>query len=359
MTVDATGKPVQNGTYQAPFTILVPAVASAGQPLPLMQFGHGLFGSAETELGDASGSYVQDFIQEKGYIVFGTDWTGLSVNEDPVSGAGSGAAGQAITDFNHIPWITDRLQQSLVNAIVLTRTMNKIVADPAMTKTGAAGGAPLADPTHVYYYGISLGGIMGGSFMGYGPDIKLGVLGVPGGNWSTMFQRSSNWRLFKLVIGGSYPDFLDQQELLALAQMNFDFSDPATIAPHILASPLPGVPAKQILMQMAVGDAQVPNIATEAMARTEGVPLLLQSDVSPYGVNAVQGPQPVALSTWDIQPTPFPPETNATPTADNGAHDLIRMIPQLEDQADQFLRTGLVVSTCQGPCVFPGFNATP
>jgi len=58
-----------------------------------------------------------------GYILFATDWIGLSANESPLSTTGSGAAAGAIQDFNHIEWITDRLQQAVVNAIVLARTM--------------------------------------------------------------------------------------------------------------------------------------------------------------------------------------------------------------------------------------------
>jgi hypothetical protein len=51
----------------------------------------------------------------------------------------------------------------------------------------------------------------------------------------------------------------------------------------------------------------------------------------------------------------LPPDTNATPTTDNGAHGKIRAIPLLEGQIDTFLQTGQVVSTCPGPCVYPGF----
>jgi hypothetical protein len=58
--------------------------------------------------------------------------------------------------------------------------------------------------------------------------------------------------------------------LLALLQPAFDATDPASFAPHLLAQPLPGVVAKQILMQEAVNDAQVSNIATRVLARTIG-----------------------------------------------------------------------------------------
>src|ERR1019366_5502106 len=113
--------------------------------------------------------------------------------------------------------------------------------------------------------------IMGMSFMGYDTDVTRGVLGVGAGFWSTLFERSFNWKLAQILVGGSYPDALESQVLLSLMQMQFDFSDPATVAPHVLQAPLAGVPKKQILLQIGLGDTQVPNIASEMIARTAGL----------------------------------------------------------------------------------------
>jgi hypothetical protein len=358
LQLDDSGTPKLLGQYEVPFTIMIPRVVQTKGPLPIVLFGHGLLGSGEGELGDASvtepatptapGGYLQDVAQSKGYIFFATDWTGLSHWEDPLAAGGNGAAGEAIRDFNHLPWVTDRLQQAIVNAIALVRTMRgKIVHDPAMTVTGKAGDPPAADETKLYYYGISLGGIMGGSFMGYDPDVTRGVLGVAGGAWSLLFQRSSNWREFKLVIGASYPDFADEQLLLALAQMQFDFSDPITVTPHTILDPLPNTPKKQILLQMALHDSQVPNVSSELVARTMGLALLAESPVAIWSLSPTAGPLDSAMSVWDPKLEPTPPPGNATPSTDNGAHGAIRV---LVDQFDHFFTTGEVVSTCDGPC---------
>jgi cephalosporin-C deacetylase-like acetyl esterase len=192
----------------------IPKAAKA-KALPLMLVGHGLLGTGE---GMVNG--MADFAESSGYVIFGTDWTGLSRAEDPVAPGGNGAAGEALTDFNRLPYVTDRLQQGLINAMVLVRTVRgKLAQDPKMQIEGHAA----ADTTKVQYLGISLGGIMGGAFMGYTPDVTEAVLGVPGGVWSTMFQRSSNWPRFKLLIGGAYSDYVDQQLLLAMAQSQFDY----------------------------------------------------------------------------------------------------------------------------------------
>jgi hypothetical protein len=360
LTFDAQQLPVMSGTYEAPFTIIVPAVAATKAPLPILLCGHGLFNTGEVELGDATGSDIQDLANLNGYVVVATDWIGLSAHENPLSPGSNAAMAEVLADFSHMPWITDRLQQALVSTMVLVRTMTgRIVGDPAMTVTGQTGGAPVADPSKVYYYGNSLGGVMGMSFMGYDPDVTLGALGVGGGFWSTLFQRSVNWKEALLVFPAEYPDSLDQQLLMALAQMQFDFSDPATVAPYLLNAPLEGVPKKQVDMIMGVGDAQVPNIASEMIARTTGAPLLSPSAVDVFGMTATPGPLSSALTTWNVNAPPTPPDTNQIPAHDNQVHQAIRRLPEEEQQIGTFFSTGQIVDTCGGPCNLPVPPNTP
>jgi hypothetical protein len=361
LSFDTKGDPVLMGTYQAPFTIIVPAVAATKGPLPIIVYGHGLFGNGEEELGDATGSYVQDFANREGYVIVATDWIGLSSHENPAAPGSNGALSYVLQDPTKMPWVTDRLQQALVNTMVLGRTMvGQIVNDPSMTLTGVKGGAKVADASKATYYGISLGGIMGMSFMGYDPDVTQGVLGVGAGFWSTLFQRSVNWKLAVLLVGGTYTDALDVQILLALMQMQFDFSDPATVAPYVVTAPLAGVPKKQILAQMGLGDAQVPNIAAEMIARTAGLPLLHAAVTHPFGLSEKTAPLTSAISTWDVHSPPVPPDTNLTPAADNQVHEAIRRIPLVEDQIKTFFSTGKVVDECGGkPCNEPVPKGTP
>ena len=345
LSFDASEKPIMKGTYEAPFTILVPRVALV-RPLPILLVGHGLFNTGEIELGDATGSDIQDLANGNEYVVVATDWIGLSAHEDPLSQGSNAALSEMLSDFSHLPWVTDRLQQALVTTMVLVRTMTgRIANDPAL------GG--FVDPKRVFYYGNSLGGIMGLSFMGYDPDVTLGALGVGGGFWSTLFQRSVNWKEALLVFPAQYPDSLDQQLLMALAQMQFDFSDPATVAPYVLNAPLAGTPKKQLVMMMGVGDAQVPNIATEMIARTSGITLLSPNAKDVFGMSPVQGPLASALTTWNVNSPPVPPDTNMTPGSDNQVHQAVRRIPEEQKLIGVFFEMGVVVDTCGGPCNLP------
>ena len=343
------------GSYQAPFTVIIPRAATTKSPLPIVVYGHGIFGSGEGELGGNGGSYVQDFANQAGIVVIATDWIGLSSRENPLDSGNNGALSDVLTDFSQMPWLTDRLQQAIVNNIVLQRTARSSIAgDPVMTVSGVAGGQPVADPSRVYYYGVSLGGIMGMSLMGYDPDIVLGVLGDGGGFWSALFQRSYNWAAANLIIPAAYPDKLDVQVLLELAQMQFDYSDPATVAPYVLHAPLRGTPKKQILEYMGLYDMSVANVTTEMVARTAGLPLLKPGVVVPWGMMPTAGPLPSALTTWNVNAVPRPSDTNLTPSQINVVHGAIRWIPQVEDQIEQFWATQSVVDTCSGqPCVEP------
>ena len=64
LVLDAQGLPVASGSYDAPFTLILPRYATSAPKgsLRLLVIGHGFLGSAENEIGDATtGSYLQDF----------------------------------------------------------------------------------------------------------------------------------------------------------------------------------------------------------------------------------------------------------------------------------------------------------
>lgn len=345
---DDSGLPKWRGdTYSVPFSLIVPR-AAAERPLPLMVFGHGLFGSGVDYM---RFSEIQSVAQKYGWIIVATDWSGLSKWELPADG-GSGAAVKAVSDLNNLPFITDRLQQSVINTIALTRTARGILADDAKLKAGD--GTPyIAKEEPVGYFGISLGGIMGTTFMAYSPDIMRGVTNVAGSTWSLMFQRSSNWNLFEIIVGSAYPEALDQQLLLALAQSQFDFTDPINVAPFVVNQPLPDTPKKQILQQMSVLDAQVPNISSEILARTMGLPLLSDSPLEIWGMPPTEGPLESAFTVWDLTPqAPSVPRPDNSTPKENHVHAALSGLEELQTQTDHFLRQGEVISTCDGPCSF-------
>ncbi len=347
LTFDADGNPIRDGNLSAPFTLILPRAAEQG-PVKLLVFGHGFLGTAEGELGDGGGSYVQTFLDSKGYAAIGTNWTGLSAYEG-IDSEGSSAAALAVQDINHLGWISDRLAQAVVNGMVLARVAKTAIAnDPALDVNGA----PSIDASRIDYYGISLGGVMGSVLVSASPDLERGVFNVGAAGWTTLLQRSTNWVLFKLIVDGSYPDRLDQQILITVLQSYLDTADGTNLAPHYFDDPLPGNTKKQILLQIAVGDPQVSNVASEAFARGAALPLLDDAPKAVWGLPPTSGPLPSALVIFDTKEADQPPTGNisASVAADNDAHGELRTLGAVNDQIDHFLRQGEVVSTCDGKC---------
>ena len=275
-------------------------------------------------------------------VQIATDWIGLASQDFPT------LSNVVLPDLNRLDIITGRLQQAHINAQMLTRLfVRHLKDDPALRVNGAA----VTDATQIYYFGISDGGIQGGTYMALAQDVTRGVLNVPGCEWSSMMFRSFEFGDFKSVFEIVVPDRLDQELVLAMVQPQIDSTDPASFAPHLIANPLPGSPVKQILVQEGIDDAQVPNIATRVLVRTIGLP---GQDLAHrvFGVVETSGPLASAYTQWDVSPRPSPPPGNVTPSMDNGAHEAVRRLVDLETQlAAFFTPTGQVIQTCSGSCI--------
>jgi hypothetical protein len=340
LVVDATGAPQLRTIVDVPIIIQIPACALKAQaPLPTVVFGHGLFGSAEGHL--AAGP-LEQLSQDMCAVFIGTDWIGLSTKD--VAAVGNALA----VDLNGVYIVTDRLQQAHVNAQVMTRTfLTQIKDDPAL----AVNGHPLTDGHEAYYLGVSLGGIEGGTFMALSPDVVRGVLNVPGSTWSLLIFRSTDFGLLKPILEGSLPDPLDRQIAIGLTQSEWDYTDPASFASHLLANPLKSVMPKRILVQESIGDAEVSNVATRLLARTIGLTgLRLTQPV--LGIDEQTGPLDSAYTQWDSQPAMLPPLDNQALRKDNGAHEAVYRDPGAQAQIRAFLRPdGQVTDVCHDKCV--------
>lgn len=335
---DADGLPALQGLVPRPFTITIPpSVLAAGEPRPLVIFGHGLLGDPS---GEMSGSAFRAISEEIAMTGAGTYWSGLSEPDEV-------AVVRALVDWNEFALVSDKLQQAVIDAIALTRTVRGMIRlDPALTFDGV----PAIADDEVYYYGASLGGTMGATFMSYTTDVERGVLNVPGALWSLMIHRSADWPDQRRVFANGYGREIDRQLIIVLSQVQWDFADPITTCPHLTTDPLPDTPAHRVLLQESIGDAEVTNLATENMARTIGVPLLEPSVREVWGLTPEEGPLDSALSVWDTE-DPIENPVGNVPSPDNEAHGRIRRLPSLIEQIRRFLRPdGRVEHTCDGVC---------
>ncbi|MBI2389109.1 MAG: hypothetical protein HYV09_05790 [Deltaproteobacteria bacterium] len=342
MTFDAAGRPKQNGVVDVPIVINVPrCAATAKGPVPVVVFGHGLFGTAIDTL---SGGPAMEAADAMCKVFIGTDWIGLAAEDIKI------LPDLLSANLNNFYVLSDRLQQAHVNAQVMTRLfLRKIKDDPAL----ALDGRPISDGKEIYYFGVSDGGIQGTTFMALQPDIVRGVLNVPGGVWSLMLYRSADLGRFGGLLALVLPDAMDRQVAVALTQTEWDHTDSITFAPHLLRDPLPGVPIKRILVQEALGDAQVPNVATRVLARTMDIPGFGLTEPV-HGLTVAPPPLDSAYTQWNPHATPLPPTNNSALPKDNGAHDAVWKSPKALQQIDAFCQPdGRVTAVCSGTCDVP------
>ncbi len=339
---------VQPTPIAYPFTMVIPARARReGQPLPLVVFGHGVFGRGEEYLTGGIGTeIIQPLAEQTGAVVVATNWIGLSGDDQAL------LVTQVVPNINRINLVTDRLTQSLVNNLSLIElSVGAMGADP-MVRVGAS---PVVDPTRVYYYGVSLGGIQGSSLTSVSRHISRAVVAVPGGSWSNILPRSIVYAPIKMFIDIRYPDPLLQTEFLSLLQSRFDHTDGVNLATLAFRDPLPDAPRdRRVVLQEAIGDCQVPNISTRMLARAFGVRQLTPAVEPVYGLMPTTSPGTAsALAQYELPANLMrysAPDTNLVPTMDNNTHSDSVSLPAALAQVRALLATGSVEQACMGTC---------
>ncbi len=355
---DATPTQQPGNLGSAQFDCIIPR-AAGGSPARASLYGHGLLGSrTEVHAGN-----VQDMAAEHDFVFCATDWWGLA-SADTLFDI------SALQDINRFPAVADRLQQGVLNTLLLGR----LLSNPSGFASNAAfqeNGNPLFDSTHLYYDGNSQGGIMGGIATAVAPDFTRAVLGVTGMDYGgILLQRSTDFTqfaafLYGLQPGGGYTDPSIHPLLLDLMQQLWDRGEADAYAAHMTSDPLPDTPAHQVLMQTAYGDHQVSQYAAAVEARTIGaygheppldLPARAQDENLFYGVPTIPS-YPFdgsAWVIWDDGPglVAPPPVTNTAPTTGRDPHSDVRATVAARTQKSAFLEpNGSVVDVCGGlPC---------
>ncbi len=339
MARDTSGGPQMMGMYKSPFTAIVPACALDGRgPVPIMLYGHGLLGDS----GQVASGAVRDAAAELCVVAVGTDMRGMST-------ADTSNVAMSLNDLNKGPLLFDGLIQGVINHLALAEVARGPMAQELFVD---GSGTSIVDPSRVFYYGISQGGIFGATHCAWSPVIDRCVLQVGAINYSMMLERSLDWPIHRTVLIGAYPDPLDVAINIGLLQMMWDRTDPVSIA-DVLLEPdigdyLPGASPKQVLLEIGVADTEVSNIASHYGARTMGLPLLAPSVVEPYGLTPTEGPLSSAMVVYDYGLGDTIPATNEPPL-ENDVHSFIRKEGSHFEMMKNFIETGVITQTCTAP----------
>jgi hypothetical protein len=337
MNFGADGLPEPTRTESFAFELLIPDSANES-PAALLQFGHGLLGSRD----EIESDHFLDFIDRYHYAIFSTDWIGLSEPDSPFLGV--------ILDSGRIEDYEGafaRTMQAMLNALVLQRVIaNGVAQDPAY--------ASLLDPSQRFYYGISLGGILGTLYMTLSPDVQRGALDVMGTPFGLLLARSAAFDSFFDIALAAYEDPRDLQLALALVQLFWDRAEPIGFLPQLQAQS-----QQQVMMRAAIGDHSVPTVGAHVLARSLSAPHVGSGLREVYGLTPVDSADGRGYFEYDFGLPPEP--VCALPMrACNNPHGALRGLPEADRQLDDFLRTGRIENPCPlGSCSFPELGDCP
>lgn len=198
----------------------------------------------------------------------------------------------------------DNFRQSTIDQLTLLRAIQE--------QSGS--GEPLAglDASEVGYIGQSLGGITGGNFIAYAPELSAAVLNVPGGGLvnillgtvpqisAPLFAGLAAAGVCELNVPGNpaggcrnTPGF---RQFTTIAQWVLDPGDPlansiGVLAPH---NGIEAFGAEDVLVQMAVPDLVIPNSTTLDLGMAYGFNPDDNSETSHFQTfefMPIQGPQ--------------------------------------------------------------------
>jgi hypothetical protein len=340
---DGTGRVSQNGTGETRFVLIVPrsvAERTASDPeARLVQFGHGLFESREK----IKEERLVEMADQSGWVLLSADFEGMSTAD----------LSTLVYDLMYEPdqttAFTDRVHQAMANQIVLAAAAQGPLLDLAELQIGPG---RLYDPDHIYFWAVSMGHLLGSTYVTLSPLVDRAALCTGGAGFTLIMFRSVPFAPFLGLIEDFAPDPLDMQKFAAQLQTTLDRIDSVTYAPHTLSGTYPGGPAeRRVLMEMAVSDSEVPNLATHLHARVLGIGLLQPSPVEVFGLPAETAPAASALVAHDFGIDPETVSLAQPPESTNGVHTEVSRLEATRRQIDAFFQPdGSIEHTCEGIC---------
>jgi len=273
--------PVATEVLAVPLLATAPNAASghtrpaAGWPVVIFQ--HGITGNRTNMLG------LADAFAGQGFVVVAIDQPlhGITDTASPLYQAANertfnldvmnnatGAAGpDGVIDSSGASFINltslltarDNLRQASADLITLTRS----VANLDLTGDGV----PDIDGTRIHFVGQSLGSIVAVSWISLSAGVQTATLSVPGGLITQLLQDSPTFgpRINAgLAAQGLIPGTTLYNQFFRDAQTVIEAGDPLNYIEAAAA-------AKPILLQQVIGDAVIPNSATQRLVTLGGL----------------------------------------------------------------------------------------
>ncbi len=334
------GAPLIEGTEAVAFELQIPHAAFAAPgTAAVLQYGHGLFYSKA----EARKDWLRAMAQRDNFVIVGIDMQGMSEPDIPTWGA------VLAGDLGRFPQLSEAVTQGFMNHLAVMRLMKGDLHGAPDKGLMAQDGGPLWDPTQLWYYGNSQGGTFGGLMATLTLDVPRSVLGVPGGAFSLLLNRSTGFSQFAVLLQLAY-DGLEFVAVFGPMQTGMDLIEPLNYVRRFAAEPFPGTPASTVLLQVAKEDSVVDNQVSFLLGRAVGARLLTPAVRSVWGLPEVAAPATGPVLTEFDFGWPDNPDPTAPAPAEHDTHEDLRRLRAAQDQLVHFLRTGEAVHLCDGVC---------
>lgn len=252
LTLDAKGLPVSSGKRDAPFRVLIPAGTGDYR---FVMYGHGTGGNFHDTTFDTE-------IATLGVGKVGIQFDGWTDKE--ILGTLVGVAHM----FQGTEHSSSLLMQALADGAGIEASiagaLGAALSAPMLgdKPNPAAGRHP--DDSIPIWAGGSLGGTLGLVYASSNPDMRYGVLNVPGAGWTHFIPGSSIFGMIAPLLQTSFGGPVDLAHSLAMSQSNWDDIDGAVWAADLAEK-------KQVfLIQESIGDPVLTNPGSEMTAVTTG-----------------------------------------------------------------------------------------
>lgn len=305
-----------------PVTLVIPRTPHPPAGYPVVISGHGLSNDRGSML-----SFANELCRA-GFALIGTDdvlhgaRAGLPDVKNNYPGTYEGPDGipdkqefpvSFFAGFTDFVAVRDNFRQTVLDQTSLVR----LVESPALDLsplTATLGFEPKLDPSHIFWSGGSLGGIVGSMTLAVEPDIQAAALQVPGAGFVQLISTGSAKisPLVGVVARGTFglvgDEPLDEHHPLGLLLGAVtEAGDPIAYAPHVLRDPLNGRAAPALLITYAAHDEVLPNLATSALVRALGIPVAGGERRELPGVPAVAAPIGPGLDGVTAVAVPYDP----------------------------------------------------
>lgn len=306
------------------FALSVPAgpVPAAGWPLAI--YSHGTGGSWISFLADQTAG----LLAREGIAVISTD----QVLHGPRNPGGNPELD--FFNFGNAYSARDNALQGIADAFSQLRLAQGMsVSDGGRTHT--------FDPTKIYFFGHSQGGLTGPGFVAFEPSLTGAVMsGTAGLLYVNLLHKTNPLDIPALVQTFLRDEPVDENNPgLALLQMWVERSDPINYAPLMVRKPVAGIMPRNIFQTEGFTDTYSPNLGIEAFATALGGNILMLRDTQPIAGLTLRGRDivsaPVTNNLNGV--TAALGQYNEQPGSDG--HFVVFDIPAASQHAAKFLGT--------------------